>query len=67
MRVCVVYVDTDAIPVGAIISMASTCDNKDFLLEFLDLYKGLPVLWHVKVSYTKKKQKLSLKGTKLYS
>jgi hypothetical protein len=49
MRVCVVYVDTCAVPVGAVtISIASTSGSKNLWSEFLDLYRSLPVLWHIK-------------------
>jgi hypothetical protein len=54
MRVCVVYVDSCAITVGAItIRVASTSSNKEFWLEFVDLYRSSPVLWHVNVRNTK--------------
>jgi hypothetical protein len=60
MRICVVHVDTRAMPVGAItISVASTSGNKDFWSEFLDLCKCLPVLWHVKSELYKNRK---LKG-----
>jgi hypothetical protein len=62
MRVCVAYVDTYATPVGVIpISMASTSGNKDFWSEFLDLYRSLPVLWHVK-SELQKNRNLKAEG-----
>jgi hypothetical protein len=62
MRVCVVHVDTRAMPVGAItISMATVSGNKDFWTEFLDLYRSLPVLWHVK-SELYKNRNLKAKG-----
>jgi hypothetical protein len=62
MYVGVVYVETCAILDGAItISMASTCGNKDFWSEFLDIYISLLVLWHIKsVLYQKKKKKKNI-------
>jgi hypothetical protein len=49
MRVCVVCVDTCAVPVGAVtISMVSASGNKEFWSELLDVYRSLPVLWHIK-------------------
>jgi hypothetical protein len=44
MRVCVVYVDTCAMTV----IMASTSGNKDFLSEYFDLNRSLPVLSNVR-------------------
>jgi hypothetical protein len=65
MCVCVMYVDTHAVPVGAITNdMASISGNKDFWWEFLDHYGSLPVLWHVK-SELYENRNLKAEGKKL--